>query len=121
MPAKARDSIHYCGRFDQRTGGSQAPLQLGRALAHWSRYDLIAIDEVAYVRLAEIGGVFVSGGGRTIPEGRRYPDDQSAVFRMRIGHSNARLCKALLDRIRDGAHISETSKEWYGFPRNAEK
>jgi len=30
-------------------------LQLGRALARWSRYDLIALDEVGYVPLAEVG------------------------------------------------------------------
>ena len=30
-------------------------LQLRRALARWARYDLIAIDEVGYVPLAEIG------------------------------------------------------------------
>jgi DNA replication protein DnaC len=30
-------------------------LQLGRALARWARYDLIALDEVGYVPLAEVG------------------------------------------------------------------
>ena len=34
-------------------------LQLGRVLARWARYDLIAIDEVGYVPLAEVGSEFL--------------------------------------------------------------
>jgi DNA replication protein DnaC len=34
-------------------------LQLRRVMARWSRYDLIAIDEVGYVPLAEVGGEFL--------------------------------------------------------------
>jgi hypothetical protein len=35
-------------------------LQLGRVLARWARYDLIALDEVGYVPLAEVGAEFLS-------------------------------------------------------------
>ncbi len=34
-------------------------LQLGRALARWARYDLIALDEVGYIPLAEVGAEFL--------------------------------------------------------------
>jgi hypothetical protein len=34
-------------------------LQLSRALARWARYDLIALDEVGYVPLAEVGAEFL--------------------------------------------------------------
>jgi len=34
-------------------------LQLGRALARWTRYDLIAIDVVGYLPLAEMGAEFL--------------------------------------------------------------
>jgi DNA replication protein DnaC len=34
-------------------------LQLGRALSRWARYDLIALDEVGYVPLAEVGAEFL--------------------------------------------------------------
>jgi DNA replication protein DnaC len=34
-------------------------LQLGRALSRWARYDLIALDEVGYIPLAEIGAEFL--------------------------------------------------------------
>src|SRR3954453_5890288 len=35
--------------------GTQTQNQLRRVMARWSRYDLIAIDEVGYVPLAEVG------------------------------------------------------------------
>src|SRR6185369_12432176 len=34
-------------------------LQLRRVLARWARYDVIAIDEVGYVPLAELGAEFL--------------------------------------------------------------
>jgi hypothetical protein len=34
-------------------------LHLGRAMARWARYDPIALDEVGYVRLAEVGAEFL--------------------------------------------------------------
>jgi len=34
-------------------------LRLGRVLGRWARYDLIAIDEVGYVPLAELGAEFL--------------------------------------------------------------
>ena len=34
-------------------------LQLGRALSRWARYDSIAVDEVGYVPLAEVGAEFL--------------------------------------------------------------
>jgi DNA replication protein DnaC len=35
--------------------GAQQRQQLGRALARWSRYDVVAIDEVGYVPTTEEG------------------------------------------------------------------
>jgi len=34
-------------------------LRLGRALGRWARYDLVAIDEVGYLPLAEVGAEFL--------------------------------------------------------------
>jgi hypothetical protein len=45
-------------------------LQLGRALSRWARYDLIALDEVGYVPLAEVGAGSCS---RSLPNGPRKP------------------------------------------------
>ena len=84
-------------------------LQLSRTLARWARYDLIAIDEVGYVPLAEIGAEFLF---QVIAE---RAEQSAVILTTNLPFSewtqvipNARLCKALLDRITDRAHILET-------------
>ena len=63
-------------------------LQLRRVLARWSRYDLIAIDEVGYVPLGgSRGGVPVPGDCGASRESGSDHDDQSAVFRVDAGDS----------------------------------
>ena len=56
-------------------------LQLRRVLGRWARYDVIAIDEVGYVPLAELGAEFlfqvIAERARTIGG---VADDQSALF-----------------------------------------
>src|SRR5206468_1743592 len=97
-------------------------LQLRRALAKWARYDLIAIDEVGYVPLAEIGAEFLF---QVIAE---RAEQAAVILTTNLPFSewtqvipNARLCKALLDRITDQAHILETGKESYRFRRTLDK
>jgi DNA replication protein DnaC len=97
-------------------------LQLRRVLARWSRYDLIAIDEVGYVPLAEVGAEFLF---QVVAE---RAEKAAVVLTTNLPFSewtqvipNARLCKALLDRITDRAHILETGTESYRFRRTAEK
>lgn len=46
-------------------------LQLRRVLARWERYDLIAIDEVGYVPMAELGAEFLFQSSPSGP--RRLP------------------------------------------------
>jgi len=97
-------------------------LQLRRVMARWSRYDLIAIDEVGYVPLAEVGAEFLF---QVIAE---RAEKAAVIVTTNLPFSewtqvipNARLCKALLDRITDRAHILETGTESYRFRRTAEK
>jgi len=97
-------------------------LQLRRVLTRWSRYDLIAIDEVGYVPLAEVGAEFLF---QVIAE---RAEKAAVIMTTNLPFSewtqvipNARLCKALLDRITDRAHILETGTESYRFRRTAEK
>jgi len=92
--------------------------QLGRVLNRWSRYDLIALDEVGYVPLAEVGAellfqVIADRAERTalIITTNLPFSEWTQVF------PNPRLCKALLDRITDRAHIIETGTESYRFKR----
>ena len=87
-------------------------LQLSRALARWTRYDLIALDEVGYVPLAEVGAEFLF---QVIAE---RAEKAAVIVTTNLPFSewtqvipNARLCKALLDRITDRAHILETGTE----------
>jgi DNA replication protein DnaC len=96
--------------------------QLRRAMARWLRYQVIAIDEVGYVPLAEIGAellfqVIADRAERaTVLITTNLPfSEWTQVF------TNARLCKALLDRITDRAHIIETGTESYRFKRSLDK
>ncbi len=95
-------------------------MALKRALARWSRYDLIAVDEVGYVPVAHIGAEFLF---QMIAE---RAEKASVMVTTNLPFSewtqvipNPRLCKALLDRITDRAHIIETGNESYRFRRTA--
>lgn len=92
-----------------------------RVLARWLRYDLIALDEVGYVPLAEIGAEFLF---QVIAE---RAERAAVIVTTNLPFSewtqvfpNPRLCKALLDRITDRAHIIETGTESYRFRRTVE-
>ncbi len=97
-------------------------LQLRRVMARWSRYELIAIDEVGYVPLAEVGAEFLF---QIIAE---RAEKSAVVLTTNLPFSewtqvipNARLCKALLDRVTDRAHIIETGTDSYRFRRTVER
>jgi DNA replication protein DnaC len=91
-------------------------------VARWARYDLIALDEVGYVPLAEVGAEFLF---QVIAE---RAEKAAVIVATNLPFSewtrvipNARLCKALLDRITDRANIIETGVESYRFRRTLEK
>ena len=92
--------------------------QLSRALGRWSRYEVIVVDELGYVPLAEIGAellfqVIADRAERTaIIVTTNLPfSEWPQVF------PNARLCKAMLDRLTDRAHIVETGTDSFRFRR----
>jgi DNA replication protein DnaC len=96
-------------------------LQLRRVLARWARYDVIAIDEVGYVPLAKLGAEFLF---QVISD---RAEQAAVLLTTNLPFSewtqvipNARLCKALLDRITDRAHIIETGSDSYRFRRTIE-
>lgn len=97
-------------------------LRLRRVMARWERYDLIAIDEVGYLPLAEVGAEFLF---QVIAD---RAERAAVILTTNLPFSewtqvipNARLCKALLDRITDRAHIIETGSESFRFRRTLEK
>lgn len=93
---------------------------LRRALLRWLKYDLIALDEVGYVPLADAGAEFLfqviaeRAERATIVVTTNLPfSEWTQVF------PNPRLCKALLDRVTDRAHIIETGNDSFRFRRTA--
>jgi DNA replication protein DnaC len=95
--------------------------QLSRSIGRWSRYELIVIDEVGYVPLAEAGAEMLF---QVISE---RAEKAAVILTTNLPFSewtqvfpNPRLCKALLDRVTDRAHIIETGGESYRFRRTLE-
>lgn len=95
--------------------------QLSRALARWSRYELIVLDEMGYVPLAEVGAELLF---QVIAD---RAERAAVIVTTNLPFSewtqvlpNARLCKALVDRVTDRAHILETGTESYRFRRTLE-
>src|SRR5579885_1215664 len=97
-------------------------LRLRRVLARWARYEVIALDEVGYVPMADVGAEFLF---QVVAERA-----EKAVVMMTTNLPfsewtqvipNSRLCKALLDRVTDRAHIIETGTESYRFRRTLER
>ena len=101
---------------------AQQSHQLSRAVSRWARYDLVCIDELGYVPLAELGAELLFS---VISE---RAEKASVIITTNLPFSewtkvftNARLCKALLDRLTDRAHIIETGSESFRFRRTLER
>jgi DNA replication protein DnaC len=95
--------------------------QLSRVLARWARYEVVASDEVGYVPLAEVGSELLF---QVITERAKKA---AVLMTTNLPFSegtqvipNARLCKALLDRVTDRARIIETGLESYRFGQTLE-
>jgi DNA replication protein DnaC len=96
--------------------------QLGRALSRYMRYDLVCIDELGYVPLADLGAELLF---QVISD---RAEKASVLITTNLPFSewtkvftNVRLCKALLDRLTDRAHIIETGSESFRFRRTLER
>lgn len=96
--------------------------ELNRVTRRWTRYELMVIDEMAYVAMPEAAAelLFQIIAGRA--------ERAAVIVTTNLPFSewttmfpNARLCKAMLDRLTDQAHIIETGTESYRFRRTLEK
>lgn len=101
---------------------AQNKSELNRVTNRWTRYELIVIDEMAYVAMPEAAAelLFQIIAGRAeraaVMVTTNLPfSEWTTMF------PNARLCKAMLDRLTDQAHIIETGTESYRFRRTLEK
>lgn len=92
--------------------------QVRKVMAKWQRFELLVIDEIGYVPLADVGAEFLF---QVISE---RAERAAIVVTTNLPFSewttvfpNPRLCKALLDRITDRAHIIETGPDSFRFKR----
>jgi DNA replication protein DnaC len=96
--------------------------ELNRVTHRWTRYELIVIDEMGYVAMPETAAelLFQVIAGRAeraaVIITTNLPFSEWATM-----FPNARLCKAMLDRLTDQAHIIETGTESYRFRRTLAK
>jgi len=97
---------------------ARAANALSRALGRWERIELIGIDELGYVPLAELGAelLFQVVADRA--------ERAAVIVTTNLPFSewgqvlpNPRLCQALIDRLTDRAHIIETGTESFRFRR----
>ena len=92
--------------------------QLSPALGRWARLDLICIDELGYVPLAEAACELMF---QVIAD---RAEKAAVIVTTNLPFSewpqiipNPRLCKALIDRLTDQAHIIATGTDSYRFRR----
>ena len=97
---------------------ARASNALSRALGRWERIELIGIDELGYLPLAEIGAELLfqviadrAERAAVIVTTNLPFSEWGQVF------PNPRLCQALVDRLTDRAHIVETGSESFRFRR----
>jgi DNA replication protein DnaC len=96
--------------------------ELNRITGRWTRYELIIIDEMAYVAMPE------SAAEMLFQVISRRAEKAAVIMTTNLPFSewttmfpNARLCKAMLDRLTDQAHIIDTGEESWRFRRTLEK
>jgi len=101
---------------------AQRDQSLTRMLKRWASVELIVIDELGYVPLAEVAAELLF---QVIAE---RAEKAAVIVTTNLPFSewpqvftNARLCKAVLDRLTDQAHIIETGNESYRFRRTLGK
>jgi DNA replication protein DnaC len=101
---------------------AQNQAELTRVRSRWMRYDLIVIDELGYVVMPDTAAelLFQVIAGRA--------ERAAVIVTTNLPFSewttkfpNARLCKAMMDRLTDQAHIIETGNESYRFRRTLDR
>jgi DNA replication protein DnaC len=97
---------------------SQERNELSRVVGRWSRYELIVLDEWGYMAMKEgavelLFQVISARAERAaVVLTTNLPFSEWATM-----FPNARLCKAMIDRLTDQAHIIETGNDSYRFKR----
>src|SRR5262245_12668985 len=85
---------------------------LSPAFQRWARYDLIVLGKVGYVPFTQVGAeLLLQVISARAEKTTRIITTNRACSEWAQALPSARLCKALLDRITDRAHIIETGTE----------
>src|SRR5450631_455080 len=101
---------------------AQNHAELTRVRNRWTRYDLIVIDELGYVVMPDTAAELLF----QVIAGRAERAAVNVTTNLPFSEwttkfPNARLCKAMLDRLTDQANIIETGTESYRFRRTLER
>jgi DNA replication protein DnaC len=96
--------------------------EVSRIVNRWTRYELIVLDEMCYVATPDAAAELL------FQVVARRAERAAVIITTNLPFSewttmipNARLCKAMLDRLTDRAHIIETGTESYRFRRTLAK
>ena len=96
--------------------------EISRVVNRWTRYELIVLDEMCYVATPDAAAELLF---QVIA---RRAERAAVIITTNLPFSewttmipNARLCKAMVDRLTDRAHIIETGTESYRFRRTLAK
>lgn len=96
--------------------------EVSRTVNRWSRYELIVLDEMCYVATPDAAAELL------FQVVARRAERAAVIVTTNLPFSewttmipNARLCKAMIDRLTDRAHIIETGTESYRFRRTLAK
>jgi len=96
--------------------------EVNRVVNRWTRYELLVLDEMCYIAIADTAAelLFQVIAGRA--------ERAAVIITTNLPFSewttmipNTRLCKAMVDRLTDRAHIIETGIESYRFRRTVAK
>jgi len=96
--------------------------EVSRVVKRWTRYELIVLDEMCYVATPDAAAELL------FQVVARRAERAAVIITTNLPFSewtttipNARLCKAMVDRLTDRAHIIETGTESYRFRRTLVK
>lgn len=96
--------------------------EVSRIVNRWSRFELIVLDEMCYVATPDAAAELL------FQVVARRAERAAVIITTNLPFSewttmipNARLCKAMVDRLTDRAHIIETGTESYRFRRTLSK
>ena len=96
--------------------------EVSRIVNRWTRYELIVLDEMCYVATPDAAAELL------FQVVARRAERAAVIITTNLPFSewttmipNARLCKAMVDRLTDRAHIIETGTESYRFRRTLAK